>query len=283
MIERIKKIILDRALNTYAAKIKFNESFNKKMVNAIVEYDKQYFAALKNKYKGRAGFVVGNGPSLQIADLDKLKQQITIASNKIFLAFKETDWRPTFYTMADPLEFEKYGRELINFVEQVHIPHYLDWHKSSTATRVFRSLGLSNDGTNKVSKFYDTEFSDDLSIGAFSGYTVTMENLQLAVHIGLNPIFLIGCDHNYAQPVNVNKDEPIVTLGNNHFIKGYHKNDEKVYPAMIDLMERSYKQAKYYSDKSGIKIYNATRGGKLEIFDRITYEEALKMAVPQKA
>ena len=63
-------------------------------------------AALKDKHKGQRCFVIGNGPSLRISDLDRLKDEITFASNKIYLAFEETDWRPTYYTAVDRLVIE---------------------------------------------------------------------------------------------------------------------------------------------------------------------------------
>ena len=34
-------------------------------------------------------------------------------------------------------------------------------------------------------------------------------------------------------------------------------------------MNKSYAAARKYADHSGIKIYNATRGGHLEVFERI--------------
>ena len=33
-----------------------------------------------------------------------------------------------------------------------------------------------------------------------------------------------------------------------------------------------FDSGKHYADKHGIKIYNATRGGKLEIFDRVDFD-----------
>ncbi|HOH28077.1 MAG TPA: hypothetical protein PLC40_00245, partial [Candidatus Hydrogenedentes bacterium] len=57
--------------------------------------------ALKDKHKGGRCVIVGNGPSLAIRDLDRLKDEITVASNRIFLAFSETEWRPTYFTMCD--------------------------------------------------------------------------------------------------------------------------------------------------------------------------------------
>ena len=36
-----------------------------------------------------------------------------------------------------------------------------------------------------------------------------------------------------------------------------------------------YIVAKQYTDQHGIKIYNATRGGELEVFERVTMEDVL--------
>ena len=33
---------------------------------------------------------------------------------------------------------------------------------------------------------------------------------------------------------------------------------------------------KEYADLHGIKIYNATRGGRLDVFDRIEFDELIK-------
>ena len=62
-------------------------------------------------------------------------------------------------------------------------------------------------------------FSNDVSIGVYGGYSVTFENLQLAVHMGLNPIYLIGCDHYYQDEPEVDPHTRIeVGVEANHFI-----------------------------------------------------------------
>ena len=66
-----------------------------------------HFRSLKGKYAGRRGFVIGNGPSLCIDDLARLTDEITVASNQIYLAFDKTPWRPTFYTIEDAVLWDK--------------------------------------------------------------------------------------------------------------------------------------------------------------------------------
>jgi len=58
---------------------------------------------LKNIHKNKRAFIIGNGPSLCISDLDRLKDEVTFACNKIYLAFDQTDWRPTYLFLADTM------------------------------------------------------------------------------------------------------------------------------------------------------------------------------------
>ena len=60
---------------------------------------------LKDKYKGQRCFIIGNGPSLTVSDLESLKDEVTFASNRIFKIFDETDWRPDYYGVFDESVF----------------------------------------------------------------------------------------------------------------------------------------------------------------------------------
>lgn len=80
--------------------------------------------------------------------------------------------------------------------------------------------------------------------------------MQFAVYMGIKELYLIGVDFNYS-------------LKNNHFYKneiGIQNifDKENVYAG--------YLAAKQYADSHGIKIYNATRGGKLEVFPRVDFD-----------
>ena len=44
-------------------------------------------AELKDKYQGQRAFIIGNGPSLKITDLSKLKEEFTFGLNRIYLMF----------------------------------------------------------------------------------------------------------------------------------------------------------------------------------------------------
>ncbi|MBO7254734.1 MAG: hypothetical protein J6V36_05480, partial [Clostridia bacterium] len=60
-------------------------------------------AKLKDSHKGERCFIIGNGPSLSVNDLNKIyeKNIPTFSTNRIFKLFEKTDWRPTYYVSED--------------------------------------------------------------------------------------------------------------------------------------------------------------------------------------
>lgn len=227
---------------------------------------------LKNAHRGRCGFVIGNGPSLRITDLDRLTGQVTIASNKVFLAFDRTAWRPTYFTVVDDLIWSNSAAELHHHVTEVFVPSYLKMPEDvRVPVQVMRTLGNAADTPDGN----DIPFSPHAESGVFGGYTVTYENLQLAVHLGLDPIYLIGCDHFYSGSVGEEGASPVASDRPNHFLPNYTSKGELMNPALVSKMTRSYQWARRYADASGVRILNATRGGHLEVFPRVDLDEVI--------
>jgi len=228
-----------------------------------------YWKSLRHIFKGKRGFVIGNGPSLRISDLDRIINEISIASNKIYLAFPSTDWRPNFHTVCDELVWKKISPTLHHHFSTTHTPDYLD--PSSCTANVYRwkSLGIAQLSENG-------SFSDDALRGFFGGASVTFENLQFAAFLGLNPIILIGCDHTYQGECGSRNSEPILaTDASNHFVPGYRSPGEVVNSAPIHLMDEAYRCARRWASQNRIEILNATRGGALEIFPRVPLDSII--------
>ena len=92
---------------------------------------------------------------------------------------------------------------------------------------------------------------------------------KFAVHLGLNPIYLIGCDHSYPGEVNVVHGQKVVApTTSSHFLPNYRQPGEIVNAAPIEVMNEAFQCAREYAESHGIRILNATRGGKLEVFER---------------
>ena len=81
--------------------------------------------------------------------------------------------------------------------------------------------------------------------------------------MGFKEIYLLGVDFSFSSNY---KDAC------NHFIKNYYTKDSKAIFFADKESLQAYMSAREYADKNGIKIYNATRGGKLEVFDRVDFD-----------
>ncbi len=66
----------------------------------------------RNLHAGERCFVIGNGPSLAIADLERLTGEVTFASNKIYLLFEQTPWRPSYYVAEDDHFIQQHGDDI---------------------------------------------------------------------------------------------------------------------------------------------------------------------------
>lgn len=71
--------------------------------NLIMKWESRRISGIKDVYKGKRCFIVGNGPSLRVDDLDKIKNEYSFASNKIYKIFDKTMWRPDYYVICDAI------------------------------------------------------------------------------------------------------------------------------------------------------------------------------------
>jgi hypothetical protein len=265
IINKAKKLLREQRGLVFLALL---DAFNRKR---RVAASKPYWKDIKGIHSGRRGFVIGNGPSLLPEDLEKLKDEISIASNKIYLCFDQLEWRPDYFTVVDPFVWQRIRAEVGQHVSLVHLPDSL-----LGIPRSLRDKTVFWHTPNYASSSDAYNFSDNLEEGAYGGATVTYENLQLAVHLGLNPIYIIGCDHYFTEDINGKQgDLAVAGKESNHFIKGYLKPGDKVYPADIDVMNKSYQQAQRFAAENGVSIFNATRGGHLEVFERANLDEVI--------
>lgn len=183
-----------------------------------------------------------------------------------------TNWE---VIVVDDQIWTRTASELHKYVPQVCIQSYLKRHPTGPLTVItMRDLGNAADMARSSSKIIP--FSSDVGAGVYGGYTVTYENLQLAVHLGLNPIYLIGCDHFYAGSLGQEGRSPVTMDGaQNHFVPGYAASGEVMNPALISKMTKSYEWAHYYAQQHGVEIINASRGGFLNVFPRAELDTIL--------
>ena len=236
--------------------------------------DKPKLVGLKNKHKGKRCFIIGNGPSLNGVNLDLLKDEITFATNGIFLLFDRTKFRPTYYLVEDNLVAEDRSRE-INAIRGItkFVPL-----RSSYCINRSGTIYLNHNPEEDVvaESLVDGRFSLDASLLTVGGNTVTFTCMEMAYHMGFGQVYLLGIDHNYEIPKsyrNKSKDENYVIESKeddkNHFDQRYFGKGYRWHNPKVHLMEESYKIAKKVFEADGRQILNATMGTKLDVFEKV--------------
>ena len=262
---------LDQASNLYLTS---NRCVTEKVLNhkPVNIYDFLYVVdwyyhpeleRFKNAHKGRRCFILGTGPSLEIRDLDTLKEngELRISVNGIIRAYPFTQWRPDYYMITDKIAYEGCKEDLLgdSAVEYMLI--------SDAAMRGDESDGFL---TYHISALPISEdcpacFSKDISRGVYAGGQVTYAAIQLAVYLGCSEIYLYGIDFDYSN------------FERAHFAKDYvaYKNGAPTNSTIDETMRRvgfSFKRAKQAAEQMGFKIYNASRRTKLDVFERVDFD-----------
>ena len=238
----------------------------------LLSDDSKYLKSFKGIHKGERCFIIGNGPSLTSDDLERLKGEVCFGSNRIFYIFSNTSWRPTYYLSIDN---DVLGRE-IKEIKKLNLPVKL---LNSKTKKYGRSQEDNIHYINIFGKFHISRnnikqetFSEDVSKYFSETCSVTCTCIELAAYMGFKEIYLLGMDHKYKHMVINGKkveDKKIKT----YFKEMKHGDDIAI--AYIDNLEESYALCKRYADAHGIKICNATRGGYLEIFERVSLDDII--------
>lgn len=229
---------------------------------------------LYNKFKGERCFIIGNGPSLNNHDLSKLEGEHVFAVNSFYYKTQETGFRPTFFVVEDDKVMEENFEHFIDYdcPYKFFPTEYQKYIPESESTYFFKmNHGYYQDGNPY---FGVPRFSTNALDEVFCGQTVTYINLQLAHYLGFTQVFLIGMDFHYIIPKEHQRDGHLIlstTDDPNHFHKDYFGAGKTWKDPKLDRVAANYRLAKLSFEASGRRIYNATIGGKLEIFDRVDY------------
>jgi hypothetical protein len=226
----------------------------------------------RNKYIGRRAFIIGNGPSLNKLDLTKLKDEITFGVNSIFYHFDEMGFKPTFYVVEDTLVAEDRAEEINALTGMVKIfGDYLKEHSLQDKEDAIWANVIFNYRNYPGFPHFSRNAAECLWVGG----TVSYLCMQLAYYMGFNKVYLVGFDHSYSIPENAKIEGNVITSVSNdpnHFHPEYFGRGKRWHDPKLDRMEKAYRRAKEVFEASGRKIYNATAGGKLEIFPRVDYD-----------
>lgn len=251
------------------------------------------FKPLKNKYKGQRCFVMGNGPSLNQTPLDKLEGEVVWGVNRCHLLYDRVSWRPKFYCAVDHRvtpsispEIDAQTLELpdTTFFMPEQYAGLRDWEDRENIVWTREKL---QDPAQGADGYFATNPPDFIR----TPNTVTITCIQLAVFMGFNPIYLIGCDAKWLMPEGLAKGEGQVRdpgtgelvenfaltmeadSDPNHFHADYFKKGDAWTAPNLGGQLYGYSRVKEKCDDLGVDVFNATVGGELEVFSRVIFAE----------
>lgn len=262
---------------------------------APVAPPKQTLESMRGRHRGGRIFLMGNGPSLNKMDLELLKHEPVFGCNSCFLLFDRVSWRPRYYTCVDTRVLPDRAADIV----QMHDRHPEMELFFPDILRVYDGTGRRTPTTDLIPPRPNVHFFKDyapqkdrlpysaFSLDAVKGLaipnTVTITMMQLAYFLGFDEIYLIGCDTSYVVPKSVvqdgpelGKDEKLFLTSTedddpNHFDKSYFGKGRAWHNPKVEDMIEHYAHAKTVLDELGVRVFNATVGGNLEVFPRAEF------------
>lgn len=234
-------------------------------------------AELRDKHRGRRCFIVGNGNSLLVEDLERLRGEITFGSNRVFVGFDRTSWRPTYYSVIDYAGLDPDTVAAIRGLGAVKIISGLcRSHMGDCPDAIYvRPLPYA---------FRDPaaypNFSKDLLVGAEFGATVTLLQLQAAFYMGFSRVYLVGIDFNYdvskSTPFVKDKITFMISGGEpNYFHKDYLRAGTTITRPNLAIQREGYRRSLEVFAGAGRALLNASRQTALEVIPRVSLDEVL--------
>lgn len=260
-------------------------------VNIIrsISYNKnniEKWKELKDKFKKKRVFLIGNGPSLNRTELYLLKNEYKICFNRINVLFERLNWYPNFYACIDKTVLSDNVDEIkYKILPNVDYAFFPELHKYK-----FNFFNRVRNFKNVFWLYYNfEEFGFNLPWISKSP-TVATAALQILPYLGFTEIYLVGVDMNYkihstAKQLENNEVESQDNDDPNHFDPRYFGKGRKYHQPTEEVMSNifeSIKRVKKNICKTDSAIYNATYGGRLELFERVEYKNLFNYSDKEK-
>ena len=235
--------------------------------------------ALHRLHSGQRCFIVANGPSLAEQDLTRLEGEHLIVVSWFHRHGLAKQLSPAYWVIADPGAWTREDHPFLPALQRVH--------ELGIPTKLFMPSG----GIHRFSAVNTAPFIDIHYLHFDAGacldapvdlgrpvppmaQNVVVVALLLALHLGCNPIYLVGCDHDFLGT----RREDYEGKRETHF---YPEQAPASYAgefsweqfsACMDRLRAEYQAIAAHAARFGYGVFNATRGGCLETFPRVEYE-----------
>lgn len=227
-------------------------------------------ANLHNRHSGETCVIIGNGPSVKGLDLRQLSFAKTFCMNRGYRLWNESGLTPDYFVATNDAVIHQYYGEMA----KLNCPLFIPW-------RHRRMFPKCNDATF-IEMRWQRRFFSNVNSGLWPGATTTFATLQLAFHMGFSKAVLVGrrpvpkTDGTAPLEAMQNFDE-FGNLSSDFFGRNARWNLPEKFQA-----EYTYCLAKAAYEADGRVIIDATHGGVLEVFPKMSLDAAIRAPLPSK-
>lgn len=246
---------------------------------------------LKNIGRGKTCFIIGNGPSINGQDLTKLADKDTFIMNNFWRHPQYNFIRPKYYvaitvpSFLDPLKPKQAHDDDLFGADPVIA--------QTPETKLFFSV-LIKEKVEKANifktnpKYYilqegflneQLRFNLDITKPVPFSKNTTLMAMMLAVYMGYETIYLLGCEHNWL-------DQPSIQTWVKNFKHFYDEPENPLpdvyrgmtYEDMIKNTLRLFQNYRFFKAKlaksyPNVRIYNTTPRSFLDVFPFVKFED----------
>ena len=216
---------------------------------------------LRGNFKGNRCFIIATGPSLNRTRIESLSGEYTFAvKSYLFSGIDRFHLIPSFFCWSDRGTL----LDKLHLFPSSQPEGMLCFFPIALKAKVLKHLRWNRSSLYFIRDVYEWNvqkglFSTDADHLLHCSGTVIIDYcIPLAIYMGFNPIYLVGCDQ--SSPGGIRHFD-----GNSRPLSGISTSWEAI--------NEAFKVVNKYAIDHGVTILNATPGGELDVFERVNFDD----------
>lgn len=235
-------------------------------------------------HKGQRCFILGSGNSIRGQDLLRLSGEIVMTQNHFHAHEEIEEINPAYHVCVPKYQPQEYDNDWSDWLLTMdsRLPKGTKLFFDKNTKYLIDKMGLFGDRVFYMKTGYSEIVANsapvDLTRSIMSVPTVLTQCLAVAIYMGFSEIYLLGfdldqvCRMNDSATIRFYGHSPITN--NKYEVETNHKTGNSGGDWLAQW--RIWRQCgllKVAAERRGVKIYNATEGGLLNVFERHSYDE----------
>jgi len=250
--------------------------YKKKQTMYYVSRDERYklyekkIKKFHNIHKDDRCFIVGCGPSINKTNIDLLENEIVIGVNTTYRLVNKNIINCKYFVVGDGRIWKEHYKNILSLDTVLFLggstqkSPSLDYLANKNNYEKIQNCDVVLIRSNElIAKNWKWK-NKDLSKGSPSCHSIVPAGaLPIAYYMGFKEVYLLGIDCDYTGQTHFDKRKVSVDL------------NRLLSPVFWEKAFKEFETIKKGFEEDGKKIYNATVGGKLEVFERKKLEEVI--------